>query len=73
MVRTTRKQREAIARLWSRIDERPPYRHFRRTASGTFGMDGAVVVQFCGMWVAIERDGHCSGLCRARPRPHVGG
>ena len=58
MVRTTRKQREAIARLWMRIDDRPPYRHFRRGVTGTFGMDGAVVVPFCGMFVAIERDGY---------------
>ena len=58
MVRTTRKQREAIARLWARTEERPPYRRFRRAVSGTFGMDGAVVVPWCGMFVAIERDGY---------------
>lgn len=58
MVRTTRKQREAIARLWARVEGRPPYRLFRRSVSGTFGMDGAIVVPFCGMYVAIERDGY---------------
>jgi hypothetical protein len=58
MVQTTRKQREAIARLWHRLDERPCYRVFRRQVQGTFAMDGAVVVPYCGMLVAIERDGY---------------
>jgi hypothetical protein len=35
------------------------YRAFRRTVQPTFGMDGAVVVRWQGMWLAIEADGYC--------------
>lgn len=58
MVKTTRQQRMAIARLWSRLEVRPTYRQFRMTVQPTFGCDGAVVVQFALMWVCIERDGY---------------
>jgi hypothetical protein len=34
------------------------YRQFRKTAEATFGMDAAVVVPWCGMWLAIEADGY---------------
>jgi hypothetical protein len=34
------------------------YKEFRKKVSGTFGMDGAVIVPWCGMWLAIERDGY---------------
>jgi hypothetical protein len=45
-IKTTRKQRESIAKLWGRLDEetRPTYLNFRKTVQGTFKMDGAVVV-----------------------------
>jgi hypothetical protein len=59
MVKTTRLQREAIARLWSMMnDNRYCYRDLRRQVQGTFAMDGAIVVPYCGMLVAIERDGY---------------
>lgn len=66
MVITTRKQREAIKRLYDRAHydsvpfntKYPSYRHFRRAVSPTFGCDGAVTVEWCGMWVCIERDGY---------------
>jgi hypothetical protein len=34
------------------------YRQFRKAVQPTFGMDGAVVVAWCGMWVCIEKDGY---------------
>lgn len=57
MTRTTKPQRHALMRLLSRMETPLAYRAFRRTVQPTFGCDGAVVVQWCGMWVCIERDG----------------
>lgn len=34
------------------------YKQFRRGVQTTFGMDGAIVIQWAGMWLAIERDGY---------------
>ncbi len=34
------------------------YRNFRASVQPTFGMDNAIVVQWCGMWLAIEKDGY---------------
>lgn len=34
------------------------YRNFRASIQPTFGMDNAIVVQWCGMWLAIEKDGY---------------
>ncbi len=39
-------------------DNRPSYRDFRRQVQSTYAMDGAIVVPYCGMYVAIERDGY---------------
>ena len=67
MVRTTRKQREAIKRVYDRGDiwwDTPAgkylvsYREFRRSVKGTICCDGAVTVHWCRMWLCIERDGH---------------
>lgn len=32
---------------------------FLETVQPTFGMDGAVVVRWSGMWLCIEADGYC--------------
>lgn len=72
MIKTTRKQREALKRVFDRgplygSDNRTPqckhepaksYRAFRRTVQGTFFMDGCVMVPWCGMWLGIETDGY---------------
>jgi len=58
----TRKQRETIKRKWLQADllaRGISYRAFRKTVEGTVGLDGAVVVKWCGMWLCIERDGYC--------------
>lgn len=34
------------------------YRQFRRGVQPTFGMDGAIVIQWAGMWLVIETDGY---------------
>lgn len=66
MVRTTRKQREMLKQRWQLMVEweeadrnpRPPYREFRKCVQATYGMDGAIVVPWCGMWLVIEGDGY---------------
>ena len=32
---------------------------FRRSIVPMFGGDGAIVVEWCRMWLAIEEDGYC--------------
>lgn len=69
MTPTTKAQRAAIKRIFDRapiyttkvaeVMEQPiSYRRFRSTVQPTFCMDNAVVVQWMGMWLAIERDGY---------------
>jgi hypothetical protein len=59
MVKTTKAQRSALARVYSRGSLGISFLAFRRTVQGTFGMDGAVVVRWQGMWLCIEADGYC--------------
>lgn len=59
MVQTTREQRRALGRVFSRVPLGIPYRAFRATVQPTFGCDGAVIVHWQGMWLCIERDGYC--------------
>ena len=67
MTKTTREQREALRRVYLRIEPRvantivykPTYRQFRKTVQPTFGCDGAVTVPFASMWLCIEKDGYC--------------
>lgn len=60
MVILTRAQRGAVKRAYARLNEteRPTYREFRQSVQPTFGLDGAVVVPWCDMWLCIERDGY---------------
>lgn len=60
MLILTKAQRNAVWRKWMMMDEdtRPSYREFRKAVQPTFGMDGAIVLPWCGMWLAIERDGY---------------
>lgn len=74
MVITTRKQREALRRIYNRVDlfvnsqgratsydtGRPlSYREFRKDhVSPTFGCDNAIVADWCGICVCIETDGY---------------
>lgn len=58
MIKTTRQQRQALYRVWQRGGAHSSYRAFRRTVQPTFGMDGAIVVPWCNMWLVIETDGY---------------
>jgi len=59
MVKTSKAQRSALARVYHRGPLGMTYRAFRASVQGTFGMDGAVVVHWQGMWLCIESDGYC--------------
>jgi hypothetical protein len=56
MTKTTRAQREALAKLAARTEY--GYRSVRESVQPTIGCDGAIVVPLWNMWIAIERDGY---------------
>ncbi len=73
MIRTTKDQRRALKKIFDRdplfkldkhahpnrhMGHKMTYKDFRKEVVPTFGMDGAVVVPWCGMWICIERDGY---------------
>ena len=55
MVKTTRKQREALRRIWARSADGRTYREIR--AAVLPGYD-CIMLQWAGMWLGIERDGY---------------
>lgn len=58
MTKTTRPQREAIFRKWTQHNMGMTYCRFRKTIAPTWRMDGAIILPWCGMWLAIEQDGY---------------
>jgi hypothetical protein len=67
LVKLTKLQRRALKRVFDRGpvypefgDKTKPYsyKEFRRCVQPTFCMDDAVIVRWCGMWLAIEQDGY---------------
>lgn len=59
MLRLTKEQRKALhAKYQLNPSGHQTYRQFRATVRGTIGMDGAIVVHWASMWVAIEKDGY---------------
>ena len=58
MVKTTNEQRKALKRIADRSNPPITYRDLRENVMCTFFGDGAVTVQWCGMWLCIERDGY---------------
>ena len=53
----TKNQQESLLRKWRQNDQGMSFLQFRRTALPMFG-DPAIVVQWCGMYLAIEPDGY---------------
>lgn len=53
------KQYEVIERKWQQNSQDLSFEEFLDTVQPTFGMDNAVVVRWCDMWLCIERDGYC--------------
>jgi hypothetical protein len=61
MVRITKAQAISLKRKHIHGDLKAKgisYRNFRASIQATFGCDGAIAVQWCGMWLAIEKDGY---------------
>jgi len=54
----TKPQQESLKRKWMFWNEGKSYLRFRRSVQNIIGGDGAVCVQWNGMWLAIERDGY---------------
>lgn len=56
----TNEQNEMINLKWQQMpaDNRPTFEEFKSSAAPTIGMNGAVVLNWCGMWLVIETDGH---------------
>jgi hypothetical protein len=57
MIKTTKQQRIAIKRKATQSGQ--AYLELRKAIKPTFGCDGAIIVQWCNMWLCIERDGYC--------------
>ena len=55
MTKTNRAQREALRRVYLRLQNPPKYREFRRTVQPG---PGCIMVPYCGMWLGIEPDGY---------------
>jgi hypothetical protein len=64
MIKTTRAQRVALKQKWDQLraadiwHDKRSYRQFRKSVHGSFDKSGCIMVQWCGMWVGIERDGY---------------
>lgn len=58
MIKLTKQQRRALKRVYDKQAIYTNYRQFRKSVMGTIGMDNAVVVNWAGMFLAIERDGY---------------
>lgn len=65
---TTRAQRARLKKLFedspslshrSRPERWRAFRAFRSTVQPEFGHSKTVMVEWCGMWLGIEPDGHC--------------
>ena len=49
---------KALKRKWDISQNHAnSYLQFRRSVHGAIGLNGAAVVQWCGMYLAIEKDG----------------
>lgn len=64
-IETTHEQRTSLFRKWKQAQQpgdtsrgKQTWLEFCATVQPTFGMDGAVCVEWCGMWLAIEKDGY---------------
>lgn len=51
----TKPQRQALKRVWLRLENGTTYREFRRSVHPG---PGCIMVQFCNMWLGIEPDGY---------------
>jgi len=54
----TDEQKIAIINRWKHDDQGMTLEEFTATAETTVGMDDAIVIKWCNMWLAIEADGY---------------
>lgn len=54
----TDEQKIALINSWKRSDQGMTLEEFIDSAQPTVGMDDAIVVKWCNMWLAIEADGY---------------
>lgn len=61
ITRITRPQRETLLRKWQQSPQDLTYRAFRKGVEIVLGTGDApaITVQWSGMWLCIETDGHC--------------
>lgn len=58
-IHITKPQAKAVWRKWKQNnDGHARYKYMLRSVQPTFGLDGAIVLRWCGMYVCIERDGY---------------
>lgn len=64
-VKTTHEQRTALFRKWKQMKTNPEtakaepsWANFAKTVEPTTAMEGAITVQWYGMWLCIEKDGY---------------
>jgi len=58
MTKINKNQQFSLLRKWKQENQGLTFIEFRRSVQSTFGMDGAVVVKWGSMWLAIETDGY---------------
>jgi len=59
MLNLTRKQREAVKRLYDRDNNGcASYKEFRKRAGPCIGCPGVVMIGWCNMFIGIEPDGY---------------
>jgi hypothetical protein len=57
VTKITKNQQVALLRKWKQSNQEMTYLQFRRSAMPMF-LDPAIVVKWCGMYLAIEPDGY---------------
>jgi hypothetical protein len=57
-MRLTKPQQKSLHYKWIYWNDGKSYLRFRRSVQNIIGGDGAVCVQWNGMWLAIEPDGY---------------
>ena len=58
MMRLTKPQQKALQAKWIYSNQNKTYLQFRRAVQEVFMGEGAVCVQWSGMWLVIEPDGY---------------
>lgn len=54
----TEEQTGSLRRKWNQDNNDKTFCEFVESAQPTILMDNAIVIQWCGMWLAIETDGY---------------